>query len=275
MAEPSYPPLPASSGGQPGDLPAGAGIRVPVAALVVAAAAIVGTAVLGVGAGFLWMALAPRALLVVVAPGSANVVNPETSAFIAADGWFILLSVLGGLVSGLAGYVLAVRRYREPAMAGVLVGGLAAALVAMWIGERSGRAAFSHGLAAGRPGSLLRAPLVLGGHGALAFWPLAAGLTAGGIEAVILLRERWREADLQQAQALALGSPAPGAPAPRSPGPKSPAQELPAPGAPVPEPPAARLPAPERPAESGLAALAEPHEPGPGTESGDQPAGRG
>jgi hypothetical protein len=221
MAEPSHPPLPASSGGQPGSRPAGAGLR----ALVAAAAAIVGTAVFGVGAGFLWIALAPRALLVVVAPGSANVVNPETSAFIAADGWFILLSVLGGLVSGLAGYVLVVRRYREPAMAGVLVGGLAAALVAMWIGERSGRAAFSHGLAAGQPGSLLRAPLVLGGHGALAFWPLAAGLTAGGIEAVILLRERWREADLKQG--LALGS------------------------------------------------LAEPLEPGPGTESGDQPAGRG
>jgi hypothetical protein len=241
MAEPSYPPLPASSGGQPGSRPAGAGLRVPVAALVAAAAAIVGTALLGVGAGFLWMALAPRALLVVAGPGSANVVSPETSAFIAADGWFILLSVLGGLVSGLAGYVLVVRRYREPAMAGVLAGGLAAALVAMWIGERSGRAAFSHGLAAGQPGSLLRAPLVLGGHGALAFWPLAAGLTAGGIEAVILLRERWREADLQEA--LALGSLAPGAPAPRSPAPGSP--------------------------------MAEPHEPGPGTESGDQPAGRG
>jgi hypothetical protein len=244
MAEPSHPPLPATSG----DLSADAGLRVPVAALVAAAAVIVGTAVLGVGAGFLWVALAPRAVLVVVAPGSVTVVNPETSAFIAADGWFILLSVLGGLVSGLAGYLLAVRRYREPAMAGVLVGGLAAALVAMWIGQRSGRAAFSHGLAAGQPGSLLRAPLVLGGHGALAFWPLAAGLTAGGIEAVILLRERWREADLQQA--LALASPAPGAPAPRP-------------------------PAPERPAESGPGALAEPREAGPGTESGDQPAGRG
>jgi len=211
MAEPSHPPLPASSGGQPSSRPAGAGLR----ALLAAAAAIVGTAVLGVGAGFLWMALAPRAVLVVVAPGSANVVNPETSAFIAADGWFILLSVLGGLVSGLAGYLLTVRRYREPAMAGVLVGGLAAALVAMWIGQRSGRAAFNHGLAAGQPGSLLRAPLVLGGHGALAFWPLAAGLTAGGIEAVILLRKRWREADLQQA--LALGSPVPGSPASGSP----------------------------------------------------------
>jgi hypothetical protein len=175
---------------------------VPVAALLAAAAAIVGTAVLGVGAGYLWAALAPRALLVAVGNGSVDLVNPETSAFIAAEGWFSLLSVLGGVVSGLLGYVLAVRRYREPAMAGVLVGGLAAALVARWIGQQSGRAAFSHHLAVGQPGALLRAPLILGGHGALAFWPLAAGLTAGGIEAVILLRERWREAE-QQPTALA------------------------------------------------------------------------
>jgi len=37
---------------------------------------------------------------------------------------------------------------------------------------------------------VLQAPLILGGRGALAFWPLAAGLVAGGVEAVILLRER-------------------------------------------------------------------------------------
>jgi hypothetical protein len=190
---------------------------VPVAALLAAAAAIVGTAVLGVGAGYLWAALAPRALLVAVGNGSVDLVNPETSAFIAAEGWFSLLSVLGGVVSGLLGYVLAVRRYREPAMAGVLVGGLAAALVARWIGQQSGKAAFSHHLAVGQPGALLRAPLILGGHGALALWPLAAGLTAGGIEAVILLRERWREAE-QQPTALAPPSFGPAVPsAPGSP----------------------------------------------------------
>jgi len=35
-------------------------------------------------------------------------------------------------------------------------------------------------------------PLALGGRGPLAFWPLAAGLTAGGIELMMLLRERRR-----------------------------------------------------------------------------------
>jgi hypothetical protein len=159
-------------------------------ALVVLVAVIAGTAVLGAATGFLWASLAPRALAVVVARGSANVVNPETNAFIAADGWFTLLTVIGGVISGLLGYALAVRRQGATAMAGVLAGALAAALIAMWIGQRSGTAAFNHGLAIDRPGTLLRVPLVLGGHGPLAFWPIAAGLTAGGSELVVGLRER-------------------------------------------------------------------------------------
>ncbi len=224
----------------------------PVAVLVAAAAAIAGSAVLGAGAGFLWAALAPRAVLVAFGNGSVGLVNPETSAFIAADGWFSLLSLLGGVVSGLLGYLLAVRRYRELAMAGVLVGGLAAGLVAMWIGQQSGQAAFNHRLAVSQPGALLRAPLILGGHGTLALWPLAAGLTAGGIEAVILLRERWREAgQLQEAPGLApLGAVIP-----------------PAVGSPDPRPSAAG------PAATG--APAELREPAPGTGPGDQPSGRG
>lgn len=153
---------------------------------------IAGTAVLGVATGFLWASVAPRALAVVVARGSANVVNPETSAFIAADGWFTLLTAVGGVVSGLLGYALAVRRHGALAMTGVLLGALAATLIAMWIGQRSGTAAFSHSLSIDRPGTLLHVPLALGGRGPLAFWPLAAGLTAGGIELIVLLRERRR-----------------------------------------------------------------------------------
>ncbi len=162
------------------------------AALVALAAVIAGTAVLGAATGFLWASLAPRALAVVVARGSANVVNPETSAFIAADGWFTLLTAAGGIISGLLGYALAVRRHGALAMTGVLAGALAATLIAMWIGQRSGAAAFNHSLAIDRPGTLLHVPPKLGGRGPLAFWPLAAGLTAGGIEVIVLLRERRR-----------------------------------------------------------------------------------
>ena len=188
MAEPSQLPTSSSRGRrQPGDGRSGA---VSTRLVVTLAAVIAGTALLGVATGFIWAAVAPRALVVVVSRGSADVVNPETSAFIAAEAWFTLLTVVGGIISGLVGYVLAVRRDGAPAMAAVLVGALAAALIAKWIGQQSGSAAFNHALAVGRPGALLNAPLALGGLGALAFWALAAGLVAGGIEAVVVLRER-------------------------------------------------------------------------------------
>jgi hypothetical protein len=188
MAEPSQLPTSSSRGRrQPGDGRTGAAGMPPAVTL---GAVIAGTALLGVATGFTWAAVAPRALVVVVSPGSADVVNPETSAFIVAEAWFTLLMVAGGILSGLLGYALAVRRRGALAMAAVLVGGLAAALIAKWIGQWSGTAAFNRALAAGRPGTLLHAPLALGGLGALAFWPLAAGLVAGGIEAVVVLRER-------------------------------------------------------------------------------------
>lgn len=156
-------------------------------------AVILGTALLGVVAGFIWAAVAPRAVIVVVGPGSYNLLIPETSAFIAADAWFVLLSLIGGVVSGLTGYLLAVRRHGAVAMAAVLAGAVAAALLAKWVGQQQGQAAVSHSLALGHPGTLLNQPLALGGDGALAFWPLAAGLVVAGIEAVAVLRERLRD----------------------------------------------------------------------------------
>jgi hypothetical protein len=188
MAEPSQLP-PSSSRGrpQPGPGHIGAAGRTIVVTL---AAVVAGTALLGAAAGLIWAAVAPRALVVSVGGGSADVVNPETSAFIVAEAWFTLLTLVGGIISGLLGYMIAVRRAGASAMAAVLVGGLAAALIAKWLGQRSGAAAFNHALAVSRPGALLHAPLALGGLGALAFWPLAAGLVAGGIEAVVVLRQR-------------------------------------------------------------------------------------
>lgn len=205
MAEPSQPPPPVAPGHPPGGGPDGTRRGV-LAALVAFVAVVAGTALLGAAAGLLWSAVAPRALVVVLGPGTPYAVNPETSAFIAADGWFTLLTVVGGIISGLLGYALAVRRYGALAMAGVLVGAAVAALIAKWIGQQAGAAAYSHSLAVGRPGVMLREPLMLGGLGALAFWPLAAGLVAGGIEAAILLRER-RPAGSRSAESEAAPGP--------------------------------------------------------------------
>jgi hypothetical protein len=143
-----------------------------------------GTALLGLLAGYAWSLLAPRAALVMISPGAAGLIQVETSAFIAADAVFCLLTVAGGVVSGALGYRLAVRRYGPLAMAGLLAGAVAAAYLARWVGERSGLANFHHLLASLPDGAHLRDTLTLGATGALAFWPLAAGLTAGGLVAL-------------------------------------------------------------------------------------------
>jgi len=151
------------------------------AAVAASLAVAAGTALLGLLAGFAWSLLAPRAGLVIVSPGAAGLVQVETTAFIAADALFCLLTVAGGVVSGALGYLLAVRRHGPLAMAAVLAGALAAAYLTRWVGERSGMATFHHLLATLPAGAHLRDMLTLGATSALAFWPLAAGLTAGGL----------------------------------------------------------------------------------------------
>lgn len=141
----------------------------------------VGTVLLGVVAGLSWGAVAPRAWLVMTGPGAAALINPETSAFIVADAVFCLVCLAGGVVSGVLGYLLAVRKHGPLAMAGLLAGALAAAFVARWIGEQSGLATFRHLLATLPAGARLRDSLTLGAGGALAAFPLAACLVAGAL----------------------------------------------------------------------------------------------
>jgi hypothetical protein len=162
-------------------------------ALVVACLIVVGGAVVGLAAGLAWAAVAPRVVYQVYTlnPPTAYAINPETSAFIAADGWYCLLAVVGGALIGLLGYLLGVRRYGPVPMAGIVLGATAAAFLAQWLGHRqSGGPGFNHLLATSRPGTLLHAPISLGSQGALAFWPLAAAAVAGGIELVGVLRDR-------------------------------------------------------------------------------------
>jgi hypothetical protein len=175
-------------------------------ALLALLAAAVASALLGLLAGLVWSALAPRALLVVQSRGVAYVVNPETSAFIVADAWFCLLTALGGLICGLAGYFLLVRRYGAPALVGLVLGGVAAALLTMWVGQQQGLAGFRATLAVSRAGALLREPLSLGGRGPLALWVLFAAAIVGGIEMSAQSRER-RNAVLAKAPPPAVSPP--------------------------------------------------------------------
>ena len=163
--------------------------------------AVLVTLLLGVAAGFLWAALAPRPYLVMTGPGAAQVTSAESSAFIGGDGWYCLICLAGGIISGLAGYRLAVRGHHPVGMALVLLSGLAAGLIALAIGQHSGQASYHH-LLSTLPAWHLSASLSLGARSAIALWPLAAGIMAGALELSDVLRDRKR--DTQDSPALAL-----------------------------------------------------------------------
>jgi hypothetical protein len=138
--------------------------------------------VLGVVAGAIWAAVAPRAVLQEVARGEAELVNPESNAFIVADVWFCLIMLVGGVITGVVGYRLLVRRAGWPATAGLILGAVVAALLALWVGENIGLGTYNHLLASSRNGTLFRSSLALGAKSALAFWPMLTSV-------VILLAE--------------------------------------------------------------------------------------
>lgn len=159
---------------------------------------------IGWAGGVIWSALVPRVAFQVTGPGAANVVNPETTAFVAADLGYCLIGAVGGLIIGLAGYFAGVRRHGPVPMLAVVAGSCAAAVLAWRIGQDSGLSQFNHELASSATGTILRAPLVLGAQNpsapafwAMAFWPLLACLAAGGLTFATLVRDRRRAARLR------------------------------------------------------------------------------
>ncbi len=197
-----FEPNPGASGGGSGRRAGHAAPPSVAGGLLGALAILVGSGIVGLAGGYAWAHLAPKAVYIVVGHGSADVVNPETSAFIAADAWFCLIGVVGGLIIGLAGYLLAVRRHGPAPMAAILAGSVIAAIAARWVGEHQGLHQFDRQLLTVHQGTLLHAPLALAGDTsaaiwpptaslpAVAFWPLAACVVAGGIVLMGVLRDR-------------------------------------------------------------------------------------
>jgi hypothetical protein len=138
--------------------------------------ALAGSAVLGIVAGLLWAMVAPRALLQEVAHGEAQLVNAESSAFISADAWFCVIVAVGGLITGVLGYRFLVRHAGWAAAAGLVLGALAASLIALWVGENMGLGTYNHQLASSAVGAFFNSSLALGAKSGLVFWPLITSL---------------------------------------------------------------------------------------------------
>ena len=166
------------------------------ATLVAACGVLLGSAVAGLLGGLIWSAVAPRAAYVVISRGSADVINAETSAFIAADAWYCMIAVTGGLIVGIVSYRFAVRRYGPIPMAALLAGSVLAGWAARWVGQNLGLSHFNAQLLTSRQGAILHAPPVLGADPslilwpAIAFWPLAACLIPAALVFFGSLRNR-------------------------------------------------------------------------------------
>ena len=117
-----------------------------------------------------------------IAHGEAELINAESTAFIVADAWFALIVAVGGLITGILGYRILVRRAGAAATIGLVLGAVGAAYLALWVGGEIGLGTYNHLLATSATGTTFRSSLTLGAKSALAFWPLC---TAG----VILLAE--------------------------------------------------------------------------------------
>lgn len=140
------------------------------------AAALLGSALLGLLGGLIWGEVAPRPLLQQIGTGTAELVSAETRAFITADAWFCGIAALAGLLTGIVGYRLGVARRAGTARAAVaaalICGAVAGSLTMLWLGGQIGLAAYNHNLAHSPAGTLYPASLALGAKSALALWPM-------------------------------------------------------------------------------------------------------
>lgn len=151
------------------------------------AAALVGSAVLGLLGGLIWGEVAPRAMLQEISTGTAELMNAETRAYIGADAWFAGISAIAGLITGVIGFRFGVSRRRGGGRAlvaaGLILGGLAGAFVMLWLGQQIGLSGYNHSLASSANGTIFPSSLTLGATSALAFWPM--------LTAIVILIAEW------------------------------------------------------------------------------------
>ena len=93
-----------------------------------------------------------------------------------ADAWFALITAVGGLITGIFGYRILVRRAGAAAAAGLVLGAVVAALLTLWVGDSVGLGTYNHLLASSPAGAVFHSSLALGAKSALVFWPLCTSV---------------------------------------------------------------------------------------------------
>ncbi|MDQ6650343.1 MAG: hypothetical protein M3Z02_09540, partial [Actinomycetota bacterium] len=155
---------------------------------------------LGGPAGLVWALVSPR-VAVQTGPSGPQLLEPETKAFVAADGLFLLVTSIVGLICGLLAWRLA-RRYGIPVLLALVVGGLLASLVAWKTGRLLGLHDYRVVLRSGAAGGRASMNVELRATGVLVGWAVAAVVGYGGCVAASLARhpesapadvpDRWR-----------------------------------------------------------------------------------
>jgi hypothetical protein len=138
--------------------------------------------------GVLWAYVAPHAGMVVVSGGGV-VLGGAEGEFIRADGWFVVMSAIVGLLCGLAVWFVAGGR-SPGAVAGLAVGSVFGAFAVARIGEQrnTGRLhldAAAHRLGASDPLQGHYPPLA---HGALFVWAFVAVFVYAVLASLVIRR---------------------------------------------------------------------------------------
>lgn len=129
-------------------------------------------AAVGLPAGLVWWLVAPRGALIVTASGVFPY-QSENKAYIAADGWFAVVALVTGVLTGALVWARWRRRGVE-AVAGLSAGGLLGALVALAIGKLLGAEDVAARAAEAGVGAVIQAPLDVRAYGVLCLWPISA-----------------------------------------------------------------------------------------------------
>jgi hypothetical protein len=144
--------------------------------LTVAALVLVVLTVAGGPLGVLWHFLAPTVPVINAGDGRVVVNDPSPEEYIASDGWFSLLCLAFGVLVAIAAWMV-LRRDRGPwLLAGVILGTLAAPVVAWQAGRLIGLGAYQDWKTASAAGATYDAPPDVHAYGALLVAAFAAAI---------------------------------------------------------------------------------------------------